>query len=473
MTKNCLPLIIVFSFLLNNASAQSCLPDGIKFSTQAQIDSFPINYPECTQILKDVRIKENVAGTITNLDSLYQIINIGGDLRVTNNAALISLKGLNNLISIGGYLKVWKNASLTNLSGLDNLTSIHTHLAVNFNDALISLSGLGNLDSVKGDFTVISNELLKNLNGLENLTTISGNFIVSTNTSLISLKGIENLSSIGGDLKVEKNASLTNLTGLDKLTSIGGYLEVYNNGSLTNLNGLNNLASVGGYLKVKQNASLTSLSGLDNIISVGESIDVYDNASLEDLSGLENITSTDEKTKKKKKAPHKTWVTSIDKSFYLNGYLREVGDSVIVISNLLSTMEPNYTTQNINIGNVKTIIFRKKDKIGKSIFYGALIGFGIGAFSAVLDGDDVPGKDCYDPSTNPGGLGGIFTGVIGALDPCRTVGDKVLLRGLPLGLTGALLGGIAGLAKIKIPINGNHRTMKIRKGELLEFRILD
>jgi len=36
--------------------AQPCLPNGITFTTQGQIDSFPINYPGCTEIGGDVVI---------------------------------------------------------------------------------------------------------------------------------------------------------------------------------------------------------------------------------------------------------------------------------------------------------------------------------------------------------------------------------------------------------------------------------
>ena len=34
--------------------AQPCLPEGITFTTQSQMDSFPILYPNCTEIEGDV-----------------------------------------------------------------------------------------------------------------------------------------------------------------------------------------------------------------------------------------------------------------------------------------------------------------------------------------------------------------------------------------------------------------------------------
>ena len=40
-------------------SAQPCLPNGIEFNTQAQIDSFQINHPNCTEIEGGVSISGN------------------------------------------------------------------------------------------------------------------------------------------------------------------------------------------------------------------------------------------------------------------------------------------------------------------------------------------------------------------------------------------------------------------------------
>ena len=63
-------IILTFSFLLFTfyLNAQSpCLPEGITFTTQEQIDSFQINYPGCTEIEGDVQICGN---DITNLNGL-------------------------------------------------------------------------------------------------------------------------------------------------------------------------------------------------------------------------------------------------------------------------------------------------------------------------------------------------------------------------------------------------------------------
>jgi hypothetical protein len=45
----------------------TCLPEGINFTTQAQIDNFQTNYPGCTEIEGDVLI---LGSNITNLTGL-------------------------------------------------------------------------------------------------------------------------------------------------------------------------------------------------------------------------------------------------------------------------------------------------------------------------------------------------------------------------------------------------------------------
>ena len=61
-------LVLVISlalFIQFTVSSQSCLPDGITFETQAQVDSFQINHPGCFEIEGDVTISGD---NITNLN---------------------------------------------------------------------------------------------------------------------------------------------------------------------------------------------------------------------------------------------------------------------------------------------------------------------------------------------------------------------------------------------------------------------
>ena len=222
-----------------------CLPEGITFTTHEEIDSFQINYPNCTEIAGNITISgEN----ITNLNGLDVVTSIGGSLWINNNDSLTSLTGMDNLTSIGGTLSIIGYYPLNSLSGLDNLTTINRSLIIGCYDEDI---GVGNLS-------------LSSLAGLENLTTIGGNLSISGNWVLTSLTGLNNVISIGEDFNVNNNA-LTNLTGLNNVISIGEDLEIYDNNALACLTGLENVTTISGYLKINNNDAQTSLTGLENI----------------------------------------------------------------------------------------------------------------------------------------------------------------------------------------------------------------
>ncbi len=97
--------VLILLLLGNGAIAQTnqpcstCLPEGITFNTQAQIDNFQTNYPNCTEILGGVTIYGN---DIANLNGLSGLISIDGSL------------------TIGDWLS-GGNPSLTSLTGLDNI----------------------------------------------------------------------------------------------------------------------------------------------------------------------------------------------------------------------------------------------------------------------------------------------------------------------------------------------------------------
>jgi len=244
----------------------SCLPQGITFSTQEQIDNFQINHPNCTEIEGDVEID---GIDITNLNGLSVLTSIGGELLIHTDYALTSLFGLENLASIGGELEIVDNIALTSLSGLENLTSIGGSLTIYANTALPSLYGLEGVDSIGESLWIETNDALASLSGLDSLASIGGVLSIGQNSALTSLTGLEYLTSIGGDVWIQQNAALTSLTGLENLTSIGGDLWIQQNAALTSLSGLEGLSSIGGNLYIggleTGNQALTSLSGLENI----------------------------------------------------------------------------------------------------------------------------------------------------------------------------------------------------------------
>lgn len=224
-------LLILFFFSLS-LHAQPCLPGGITFTAQSQIDNFQTANPNCTQIGGNVTIQ---GADIANLNNLNLIESIGGDLIITSNDALVNLTGLNNLEWVGGAMRVQNNPSLANIDGLENLAAVRgDFFYIANNPPLNNLSGLGSLDSVGGIFQIWSLPLLTNLNSLENLKYVAEDFAVFENAALTSLAGLNDLNFIGGALRIYENEVLADLAGLDHPVEIQGALVITDNPALSN-----------------------------------------------------------------------------------------------------------------------------------------------------------------------------------------------------------------------------------------------
>ena len=263
MKQQCVILAVILLIRIP-VIAQPCLPQGITFSTQAQIDSFPFTHPNCTEIQGIVYITGN---DITNLNGLSSIVSVGTDLYIRNTSSLTDLSGLNNLISVGNEISIGGNALLN------------------------SLDDLGGLAYVGYAFELDYNPSLNNLDGLNSLAFIGGYLMINDNSSLMSLSGLNALITIGGGLNISRNPILTNPGGLENLTSTGDGLILSQNSSLTSLEGLSNLSIIGGSLAIGQNPVLSSLESLSALTSIGETLWINDNNSLHTLTGLDNINA--------------------------------------------------------------------------------------------------------------------------------------------------------------------------------------
>jgi len=142
-------LILIFTFVIliqSIGSSQPCLPDGIQFMTQQEVDDFQANYPGCTEIEGSVLIGDRGPTDISNLEGLISLNTIGGYVYIEGNS-MTNFAGLENLTSIGGNLRISINSELMSLEGLQGLTSIGGNIEIIHNDSLISLTGLDNIDS--------------------------------------------------------------------------------------------------------------------------------------------------------------------------------------------------------------------------------------------------------------------------------------------------------------------------------------
>ncbi len=168
---------IILLFALSGIS--QCLPQGINFTTQSQIDSFPINYPNCTQIIGNVHIGGVYLCDISNLNGLSNIISIGGSFGITVTYFLIDLSGLDLLKSIGGGFYIQSNQSLTSFSGMDSLRYIGGALDIYSNNRIVNLSGFDGVEIIKDYVEIRFNDSLSSLSGLDhiNADSITGLFV--------------------------------------------------------------------------------------------------------------------------------------------------------------------------------------------------------------------------------------------------------------------------------------------------------
>ncbi|MDB4303258.1 alpha/beta hydrolase-fold protein [Desulfosarcina sp.] len=335
----------IFLDSIFNIINTQCLPEGITFSNQEQIDNFQFNYPNCSEIEGDIEI---TGFDITNLNGLNVLTSIGGNMTIYSASSLTSFTGMDNLNFIGGNLNILQSDALTGLTGLEGLESIGGELYISSNDALISITGLENINSLN-NLTIIGNPSLSVCNEqwlCEYLASPNGSITISGNASgcnsiielanacggafpclpygnyhfssqadidnfqavfpdctnlegevliggdnITNLNGLSEVTFIGGFLWISFNENLASLDGLGNITSIGGDLLFNQNSSLTSLNALSNLSFLGGRLVIGSNPVLPSLSGLEGITSVGGDISISYNDALNNLLGLQNITS--------------------------------------------------------------------------------------------------------------------------------------------------------------------------------------
>ena len=278
--------LMVFYAFAGVLQGQTCLPEGITFTTQDQLDSFSINYPGCSMIEGDVIIRDSEIVDLHGLDSLTHV----GSLSIRNTTNLISLLGLNNLLSIEGNFIVYNNTNLLNLVGLENLSNIEGYIRISDNSSLVNFSGLESLSNVEEGVEIYDNSALVNIGGWEALDSIGGELYIS-NYYMTSLIGLDGLTFVGGTLEIKDNVNLLSLNGLVGLNTVMGSLVIDGNEELLNLEGLASLNKVGSSVNISDNDNLLNLSGLNNLSTNLWSLTVLGNLLLESLVGLENVTT--------------------------------------------------------------------------------------------------------------------------------------------------------------------------------------
>ncbi len=318
-----------------------CPAGEIQLNSQADVNNFLVNYPNCTQIPGQLVIS---GPDITDLSPLANITSIEGYLIIGFNATLADLQGLSNLQSVGGNFTVGINPALPSLNGLSALNSVGGTLTVGLIPNLNNLQGLNNLQFVGGSLVLSELSAIQNLDALSNLNTVEGDLIVTNNGLLADFSGICPLISTGtiggnqtfasnaaefvagdcfcpaGDIELTSQAAVEsfaatypnckNLPGnlnirgrevldlspLSQLETIAGNLEIFDVGSTAFA--FTNLVSIGGNLRIVAHSFIPILDGLSKLKTIGGSFVYSDNrdgfvgsddAALAGLNNLESV----------------------------------------------------------------------------------------------------------------------------------------------------------------------------------------
>lgn len=280
-------LIVSFIYcLLLGIMAQAQCDNNITLESQAEVDAFPANY-NCGIIEGDLVINNT---NVTNLDSLYNIQEITGNLVIYNNDSLVSFNGLEKLETIGGNFSIGFNKLITDFDDLESLSDIGGNIAIQANANLTSLKALDAITHVVGNVAITRHRSLASLEGLENIQSISGNLVVKEDSSLTNLMGLESLIDIGGSLILQNNIALTNIDGLNTVKSVLGKVIISDTDTLQELNGLSNLQSIGSDLIFEEIYTPDfSISGLSSLEIVEGEVNFSSIDSLSSDNDLESL----------------------------------------------------------------------------------------------------------------------------------------------------------------------------------------
>jgi len=313
--------------------AQGCLPEGITFTTQAQIDNFQTNYPGCTQIEGDVTIQSY--DNITNLNGLSVLDSIGGFMHILGNHNLNSLATFNNLKSVGGALWIWDNTLLTSLANFNNLKSVGGAVWIWNNTLLTSLTGLENINAASiTEITICNNASLSSCDALTICNYLAppkgiiniysnapgcnspnevaascgiglsclpfGNYYFYSQSDVDNFpKNFPNCTELKGNVTI--GGSVLNLDSLGNLSFVGGNLNIEGGRAwagnciyppLLSLAGLENLTAIGGSLSLSC-LKISDFTGLENLTAIGGSFFLSSCFGLTDFTGLSNLETID------------------------------------------------------------------------------------------------------------------------------------------------------------------------------------
>ena len=318
---------LVLSLVYFNVTAQ-CPNAPLVLGSQADIDNFSINYPNCTELLTPLYIDEvdsvidNLQGLSllqtaelikvqnTHIESLYGFENLTavqelwlnsnnnlidfsgldftpniGLLNVIDNTAINSATGLESLSEIS-QLNFFDNTNLTDISALTQITQLNG-LRIAGNN-LTTLEGLNNLVSVTSEIFV-SNEQVVNLDVFSNLSDFTASVFLWNNSQLTDVSVFQGVTQLQ-DLVIVGCDQIQAFDGFEELEQVQGFFRLGFNPQMTDLTAFSALNTVGS-LDIYENDNLLSLDGLEALTQVTQAVYLMDNSSLVDIDAIQNVAA--------------------------------------------------------------------------------------------------------------------------------------------------------------------------------------
>lgn len=191
--------LCMMCILFAHTSSAQCpdQDDEIYLKSQAEVDAFLVNNPNCTYIYE-----LELAGDINDLSG-FSSLNTVSYLYLYDCPNLTDLSGLSNIDSVYGNLGFYNTEGFTNACGLESLVFIGNDLRFEGTVSIENLEGLENVIYIGDDITIEDNGSLENLNGIQNATLNEGSYInIDNNPMLTNCCGIQNIVNNTADVNL-------------------------------------------------------------------------------------------------------------------------------------------------------------------------------------------------------------------------------------------------------------------------------
>ncbi|QXP78915.1 MULTISPECIES: T9SS type A sorting domain-containing protein [Winogradskyella] len=286
MNRYTLLLSLALLFFSFNINAQ-CPTTQVNLSTQADIEAFILNYPNCSDLQSTLSIQGSGVSDITGLSFINSV---QGNVLLYYLDNLLSLEGLQNITTISGKLDIKSLNASTDFSSLSNVTTVGGNLSINNCDSLTDMTSFSSITDVGGDFELKDNSSLVHLDDLNDVIIVGGLFLIDNNDAMTSINAFNFMSNVIEDISIKNNNSLLSVNAFNAVAGVQGSVSITNNTGLTEFVGANNLLNISSNLTISGNAILQLDNAFNQLLSVSGNVLVLSNNQLQDIAGFNSLS---------------------------------------------------------------------------------------------------------------------------------------------------------------------------------------